>query len=419
MSSAHEQHRTPEPPASPVVPRSTEDATTAADLALLDELFDRALAGIEERGDVTADELLAGMNRPDLRDRVLSMIDLAEQVAIATPARRRPSGVGGYTILAELGHGGMGTVFLARRQGGDGRYVALKVLPQAMGYSARTREHFLAEANALAKLRHPHIVQVHEVVRDGRTLAYSMDHVDGVTLMGLVQGIVRSAGRDAAAPPTIHDVARVLEVPVARLAGDVPETGAARMAGDPAGDAVLVYVAYVTGMIIDVAGALTMAHEHNLLHRDLKPANILLSRSSHAYLTDFGLMRDEDMSMTTMVGGEGGFAGTAAYAPPEQLSGETARIGPWSDVYSLGATLYHALALRLPFGGPGPMQVLMQVASGKRVPLHKAAPWVPALLCDVVDRAMELDPGVRTPTASAFAEGLKSALASAIGEGGQ
>lgn len=398
----------PEHDGRPMSPDRDPASSDAADQALLDEIFDRALAAIEERGDVTADELLAGIDRPDLRDRVLSMIDLAEQVAIATPARRRPSGVGPFAILAELGHGGMGSVFLARRQQGDGRYVALKVLPPAMGYSARTRERFLAEANALARLRHPHIVQVHEVVRDGRTLAYAMDHIDGVTLMGLVQGIVRRGGGDPdAAPPrpTIDDVARVLDVPAA----DVQRDGPVRSS-----DATLAYVAFVTRRVIDVAGALELAHSQGLLHRDIKPANILLSRASHAYLTDFGLMRDEDLDMTTMVGSEGGFAGTAAYASPEQLSGETARIGTWSDVYSLGATLYHTLALRLPYAGPGPMQILLQVARGQRVALHQAAPWVPTELASVVDRAMELDPRQRIATASEFAAELRVALSAAL-----
>jgi serine/threonine protein kinase len=226
--------------------------------------------------------------------------------------------------------------------------------------------------------------------------------------MGLVQGIVRRGGGDPdAAPPrpTIDDVARVLDVPAA----DVQRDGPVRSS-----DATLAYVAFVTRRVIDVAGALELAHSQGLLHRDIKPANILLSRASHAYLTDFGLMRDEDLDMTTMVGSEGGFAGTAAYASPEQLSGETARIGTWSDVYSLGATLYHTLALRLPYAGPGPMQILLQVARGQRVALHQAAPWVPTELASVVDQAMELDPRQRIATASEFAAELRVALSAAL-----
>ncbi|MCG3125285.1 MAG: Serine/threonine-protein kinase PknB [Phycisphaerae bacterium] len=106
--------------------------------------------------------------------------------------------------------------------------------------------------------------------------------------------------------------------------------------------------------------ALGEVHRAGLLHRDVKPSNILLRRDGTPLLSDFGLVRDADAAITQ----PGRFAGTPAYSSPEQLRGATDSLDARSDVYSLGATLYHTLALRPPFRGDNPSALLRQVEAG-------------------------------------------------------
>jgi hypothetical protein len=148
------------------------------DQVFLDLIFDRALERLEDGLTVHPDLFLEG--RFHLREQVEELIRLAEQVA---SSRTSDSPVlPGYSILSELGRGGMGAVYLARQEQAGGRAVALKVLPALNVMSPRARQRFLAEAHTLAQLRHPHIVTVYDVVETGDAFAYSMEWIDGATL---------------------------------------------------------------------------------------------------------------------------------------------------------------------------------------------------------------------------------------------
>lgn len=343
----------------PNAPHSQGDAQE-----FLDDVFERAVRLIEEGRPTIADELLDG--RENLRAEVERLIRLASQIA-SGPICRMPV-IGGYDVLHELGHGGMGTVYLARQESLGGRPVALKVLPVSTGLSPRARDRFTFEARAIARLRHPNIVAIHDVLDEDGLCAYAMEWIDGTSLAAWIEERKNGSKLESCVPLDVAGICR---------------------------------------LGISIARALAAVHNSGILHRDVKPSNILLRRDGTALLADFGLAREVDSSIHTQ---EGRFAGTVAYAPPEQLRGDTARVDARSDVYALGVTMYHALALRLPFEAREPVAMLRQIESGLSTPLRKLNPRVPRDLETIIAKAIDPDPTRRYQTALEFAEDLERLL---------
>jgi len=337
------------------------------------DLFDDLLQAMLEGREPDLDRVRA--DHPAVAARVDEALAMANSVA----GRRQPAAprLGGYRILRELGRGGMGTVYLAQHEA-LGREVALKVLPASLGLSPASRRRFHQEARALAQLQHDHIVRIHRVVEHGDLLAFEMEFVDGVSLRQVVDEL-RQLGPAAA----IADVARLLAVPQHRL-------GARTL------------VDFVARIGVEVARALQAAHDHAIVHRDVKPANVLLRRDGRAMLVDFGLARDLD----PMASHTHAFAGTPTYASPEQLRAGDDALDGRADVYSLGVTLYEAVALSPPFVGRSSTEVLRRIEEGRPVPLRRRAPHVPRDLATILQKAMEPDPRHRYATAGEFADDL-------------
>jgi serine/threonine protein kinase len=258
------------------------------------------------------------------------------------------SGPAGYRFLEEIGAGAAGRVFRAR-QVALGRLVAVKVLPIAPGTDPRDVARFIRGARAEATLAHPHIVQVYDFFRT-RDVYVVMELVEG--------GDLRRRGR--LPPPDAVDVA------------------------------------------LQVCSALQYAFERGIVHRDVKPENVLLAPDGTAKLGDFGLAKSLLASGLSRITGpdEGGF-GTPAYMPPEQLR-SAATVDQRADVYSLGATLYCALAGAPPFAGP----VADVVRRVERDPPPPLPPEVPPALAGHVLRAMAKDPAARFQTPRDFAAAL-------------
>ena len=335
------------------------------------ELRRRALAELQAGKTVTlrADDLANAAVRERLPD-------LLREVQAEVP----PSGaltVPGHEILGELGSGGMSTVFLARNHR-LGRPVALKVLPRWLAGDETARARFLREARALARLDHPSIVKVHDVLDLGDQLALSMEWVEGVTLRQLLQ---RMAPKPE--PRDLEVIATVLGRPVAQRE--------ARQ--------------FLIGIFVDVAQALQAVHAAGLLHRDVKASNILIRRDGTAKLADFGVAAelDGDRSAT------GDFAGTPLYAAPEQLRRDKDALGPATDVYGLGITLYEALARRLPYADEGIVAHLARIEAG-RIPRLGKQVEVPKDLETIVHKAIDPDPARRYPSAQDLAEDLTAFL---------
>ncbi len=220
-------------------------------------------------------------------------------------ARARPAElpeVSGYRVEGVLGHGGMGIVYRAWHLRLD-RAVALKMLLAGPYARPEERERFLREAQAVAALRHPNIVQVHDVGEvDGRPY-FTMELVEGGDLAEQIQGVPQPA----------------------------------RQAAD---------------LVATLADAVHAAHQSGIVHRDLKPSNILLTEDGTPKVTDFGLARrlEGDGGLTL----SGAPLGTPSYMAPEQARGDKDAIGPATDVYALGAILYELLTGRPPFRAETP-----------------------------------------------------------------
>jgi len=263
--------------------------------------------------------------------------------------------VGGYDLLEKIGRGGMGVVYKAT-QTALGRTVAVKMVSAGELAAPEVIRRFKLEAEAAAKLQHPGIVGIHEVGEHDGLPFYSMEYVaGGRTLAGLI----------AEKPMPAHAAAACLE---------------------------------------KVARAVHHAHGHGVLHRDLKPSNILLDEQGEPRVADFGLARQlgADSSLTLSKNA----LGSPAYMPPEQAGGRSAEAGPASDVYSLGAVLYHCLTGRPPFAGESVQTVLLQVREAEPVPPRRLNASIPRDLDTIVLKCLEKAPARRYVSAAALADEL-------------
>jgi serine/threonine protein kinase/Flp pilus assembly protein TadD len=299
------------------------------------------------------------------------------------PSAPRPA-VPGYEILEELGRGGMGVVYKAR-QTKLKRVVALKMILAGAHANAAQLTRFRAEAEAVARLQHPNIVQIHEVGEHQGLPYFSLEFVDGGSLDKQLAGHPQPA------------------VPAARL-------------------------------VEKLARAMDSAHQKGIIHRDLKPANVLLaappapapegkqksrsrgerSGSSASFqgftygepkITDFGLAKqlESDAGHTR----SGAVLGTPSYMAPEQARGAQSVIGPATDVYALGAILYEMLTGRPPFRAATAMETVNQVLAGDPVPPRRLNPKVPRDLETICLKCLEKEPRKRYAGALDLADDLR------------
>src|SRR4051794_12138585 len=236
---------------------------------------------------------------------------------------------GRYALGEVLGRGGMGTVWLATDRVLE-REVALKEVTFSVDLTdeERTilRERTMREARAAARLDHPCVTTVYDVVEEGGKPWLVMEHVSARSLQELLEE------RGPLAPDA-----------VARIG-------------------------------LDVLAALDAAHRAGIVHRDVKPANVLVGRDGHAFLTDFGIATTTgDSSLTT----QGALIGSPSYMAPERANGD--QPGPAVDLWSLGATLYAGAEGRPPFDRGEPMATLMSVVSDHPAPMLRAGPLEPVL----------------------------------------
>lgn len=378
LSSAMNEEASPHRASESVLDRAFERAVDLIELrprALIDEIVDELIQELSSPGSIAQPSL--ALEIPS-RDSIVEVVRLAYAVVPGAQAADLPK-IPKYTCIRELGRGGMGAVFLARQDLLAGRLVAVKILPAGAAISARARERFRREAEAVARLQHPGITAVHDITEAPGLYAYAMEYVDGASL-AYVMSRLGQPGSDGA-PERLREILDVM--------AEADTKNPTR---------------FMIRVCAAVADALSSVHEAGLLHRDVKPSNILLRRDGTALLSDFGLARDVDAMMTE----PGQFAGTPVYAAPEQLRGE--RIDARADVYALGVTLYHALAGVPPYAVTTTHELIRQIEGGRVPSVRRVCPQVPPDVALVVAKAMSPDPAQRYQSARAFADDLQRLL---------
>jgi eukaryotic-like serine/threonine-protein kinase len=261
---------------------------------------------------------------------------------------------GRYELEELVGHGGMSRVYKARDSLLE-RNVAVKILHEQYNADEEFVERFKREARSAAQLQHPNIVTVIDRGEDDGRQYIVFEHIAGENLKEFLDRKGRLDGQEA------------LEI------------------------------------ALEMARALSFAHERGLVHRDVKPQNVLLNGDGRAKVTDFGIARliEVDTSVTTT----GTVLGTSNYIAPEQASGEP--VDAQTDVYSLGVVLYELLAGEVPFKGESFVAVAMKHMHEPPPSILEVRRDVPARVAAAIDRALEKDPAERFPTMAAFAAELE------------
>jgi serine/threonine-protein kinase len=273
--------------------------------------------------------------------------------------------IGEYRILRPLGEGGMGFVYLGYHEQ-QGRHVAIKVLGDHLASNQSFVERFYREARSGSQLNHPNIVRSLSVAQDRESGKHFLvlEYVDGPNAHALLERQGRLSVADA------------------------------------------VHVA------LDIARALEHAHSRNIVHRDIKPDNILITRTGVAKLADMGLAKRTDEA-SHLTAARQGF-GTPHYMPYEQAV-NAKYVDGRSDIYALGATLYHLVTGEVPFSGANHLEVVEKKGLGVFFPASAVNPDVPSLLDEVLEKMMAREPRDRYQTASELIIDLeRSRLASPV-----
>src|SRR5262249_10021410 len=312
-------------------------------------------------------------------DFVVPSPHVERQLRAAGPAPPGTGDIPRYEVLGLIGAGGMGVGYKARQVELD-RLVALKMIRTGPVAGGQEVSRFRSEAQAAARLRHPHIVQVYEVGEHAGLPFFSMEYVEGGSLDDHLG--VPWPGRDAAA------------------------------------------------LVRTLAGAVQHAHEHGVIHRDLKPANILLQKSEGRSqkseektrnaaassplcpqaadlcpkIADFGLAKRLDLAGPTVTGQ---IVGTPGYMAPEQADSRLHRASPATDVYGLGAILYELLTGRPPFVGESPLDTVRRLLSDDPAPPRLLNPRVDRDLETICLKCLDKDPEKRYASAQELADDLE------------
>ncbi len=338
---------------------------------------------------------------PDLRGELQSRLEFLSGMGFGVPegsGDALPERLGDFERLERIGGGGMGVVYRARQLSLD-REVALKVIRPEAASSERARERFSREVGALAKLRHPGIVQILAVGDEAGTPYFAMPLLQGATLAEVLRSVGERRPEALTGEELYHAVASHCGHGLENSEKD-KSTGSGTTTGSKSS-----WIRNCLKVVLSAAEALSHAHDAGVLHRDVKPSNLMYCVDRRVLLFDFGLTRDAVDERMTRTGGP---VGSPAYMAPEQIREE--ELDARTDVYALGVTLYEMLTLRLPFLAKNQEDLRRAILSGNSVKLrerNRSVPWDVETVCMV---AMDRDPARRYQSMSEFAADISRLL---------
>ena len=332
---------------------------------LLTEIADRISAGeqinIEEvckQHPIFADDLQQLMGTMMVTQAVGASPAPSSSDEAQFSALELPHEMEAFVLESELGRGGMGIVYRAYRKS-DGQPIAIKMLLKGEFASEIEKQRFKAESNAAMRLDHPNIIPIYEIGEHKGKAFFCMKFIEGETL----------SQRLALGPVNANETARLMA---------------------------------------KVSEATHYAHSKAVLHRDLKPSNILIDKQGKPYIADFGLARQtsDDPTITR----SGTILGTPSYMAPEQAAGRRGQVGVTSEVYSLGAILYHMLTGRPPFQAATPVDTVLLVLEQDPIPPRVFNPRVNRDLEMIAMRCLQKPQDLRYENAKKMSDDLKAFL---------
>jgi serine/threonine protein kinase/tetratricopeptide (TPR) repeat protein len=361
---------------------------------VLEELVIECLERIESDGEAALEAVCE--RHPAHAAELRSRMSALRSAGLLTPpssaeASAFPERLGDFRLLARLGGGGMGVVYLARQES-LGREVALKLIRPEHLYFPGARERFRREVETVARLAHPGIVPIYTVGEEHGIPFFAMERVEGCTLADIVDQV------HAQFVSTL-DGADLDRAIAARTGDGEQRSPAAMFAGR--------WVEACVRVVREAAEALEHVHRRGVLHRDVKPSNVMLTRGGRVMLVDFGLSSAQGVDRLTRSGSQ---LGSLPYMAPEQVRGDVGGIDARSDVYSLAVTLYELLTLRMPFADEQMSELRRKIAEGRPPSireLNSAVEWDVETVCL---HAMESDPARRYASAADFAHDLTNVL---------
>lgn len=384
-------------------PRSSEGEITAA----LEEYF----ALLEDGREPERAEFLA--RHPEIADSLAECLDGLEFVnraageftpgpLLAGPVVESPPSqvLGDYRLIREIGRGGMGVVYEAE-QVSLGRRVALKVLPSAAALDPRHRQRFQVEVQAVALLRHDHIVPIFGVGCDQGAHYFAMQLIDGPSLTQIIQDLKHEQTPETS---PVDELSRGLESSGSRLFHIKSRLSRSAVHSSTIRERCRT----AARLGLEAAEALEHAHQLGVIHRDVKPSNLLVDAQGKLWVADFGLARlpehEHDLTWT------GDLIGTVRYMSPEQVRAQRGGVGWATDIYSLGVTLYELITLQPAFFSQDRQELLRRILHDDPVSPRKLHPAIPRDLETIVLKAMEKEPTARYGSARAMADDLKRFL---------
>lgn len=263
--------------------------------------------------------------------------------------------IGHYRIVEEMGRGGMGVVYKSYEESLS-RFVAIKVLGEHLTRDPQFVKRFQREAQAAARISHPHIVPIYYVGEDAGRHYFAMEYLTG----GSLESELRRSAR-------------------------VEPLRAAKW-------------------MLETARGLAAAHAEGLIHRDIKPANLMLDREGHVKIGDFGLAKAT--TQATRLTGTGTFLGSPGYLSPEQCRGE--ELDGRSDIYSLGVTFYELLSGQIPFSGDSPAALVLNIIQSEPPAIENLNPNVDGELRRILGRMMAKERDMRYPSARELVQDLEA-----------